>query len=242
MNTDRNEAAGRPSSRVTTWAMVAYACTLAVSSIICLMAAVLVFVPVGESQEAAGIVWAWSIPAMIALSALSCFVYPTFRRATTTIRTSVIYLANLAAVAISGPGLVYTVIALMRSVDHQVLLALAPMIGCTVVVPLLRDRAAWYWGSLAVFVATVIAVALWRGEPPHLQRNSAFTELRSEAQQLVEAEDVALYVGRWHLNGSDPAGNAVVMSGESTDVLRRREGRWLIALDNPWGTEILGPR
>ncbi len=30
------------------------------------------------------------------------------------------------------------------------------------------------------------------------------------------------------------------MSGESTDVLRRQpDGRWLIALDNPWGVQIL---
>ena len=67
--------------------------------------------------------------------------------------------------------------------------------------------------------------------------------LRSEAQQLIEAEDVALYIGRWSLSGTDPAGNAVVMGGESTDVLRRqRDGRWLIALDNPWGAQILPPR
>ena len=67
--------------------------------------------------------------------------------------------------------------------------------------------------------------------------------LRSEAQQLIEAEDIALYIGRWSLSGTDPAGNAVVMNGESTDVLRRqRDGRWLIALDNPWGAQILPPR
>jgi ketosteroid isomerase-like protein len=66
--------------------------------------------------------------------------------------------------------------------------------------------------------------------------------LRSEAQQLIEAEDVALYIGRWSLSGTDPAGNQVAMRGESTDVLRRqRDGRWLIALDNPWGAQILPP-
>jgi ketosteroid isomerase-like protein len=66
--------------------------------------------------------------------------------------------------------------------------------------------------------------------------------LRSEAQQLIEAEGVALYIGRWSLSGTDPAGNAVTMGGESTDVLRRQgDGRWLIALDNPWGARILPP-
>jgi len=30
------------------------------------------------------------------------------------------------------------------------------------------------------------------------------------------------------------------MSGESSDILRRhKDGRWLIALDNPWGAQIL---
>jgi ketosteroid isomerase-like protein len=30
------------------------------------------------------------------------------------------------------------------------------------------------------------------------------------------------------------------MAGESSDVLRRqRDGRWLIALDNPWGADLL---
>lgn len=67
--------------------------------------------------------------------------------------------------------------------------------------------------------------------------------LRSEAQQLIEADDVALYIGRWSLSGIDPAGNAVAMGGESSDILRRRQdGRWLIALDNPWGAQILPSR
>lgn len=64
--------------------------------------------------------------------------------------------------------------------------------------------------------------------------------VRSEAQQVIEAGDVALYVSRWNLHGTDPNGKAVVMGGESADILRRqRDGRWLIALDNPWGVQIL---
>jgi ketosteroid isomerase-like protein len=68
-------------------------------------------------------------------------------------------------------------------------------------------------------------------------------QLRSEAQQVIENQDVALYIGRWSLNGTDPSGKPVSMGGESTDVLRRQpDGRWLIALDNPWGAQILPPR
>jgi len=64
--------------------------------------------------------------------------------------------------------------------------------------------------------------------------------LRSEAQQVLEADNVALYVGRWSLHGTDPAGQAVILAGESTDILRRqRDGRWLVVLDNPWGVQIL---
>lgn len=64
--------------------------------------------------------------------------------------------------------------------------------------------------------------------------------LRSDAQQVVEAGDVALYLSRWSLVGTGPDGRPISMAGESTDVLRRqKDGRWLIAVDNPWGTRIL---
>jgi ketosteroid isomerase-like protein len=67
--------------------------------------------------------------------------------------------------------------------------------------------------------------------------------LRSEAREVIEAGDVAPYVGRWNLRGTDPAGKAIVMAGESADILRRQgDGRWLIAVDNPWGDQILAPR
>jgi uncharacterized protein (TIGR02246 family) len=66
-------------------------------------------------------------------------------------------------------------------------------------------------------------------------------KLSAQAQQVVEAQDVALYVGRWSLQGTDPAGQPVSMGGDSSDILRRQpDGRWLIALDNPWGGKILG--
>src|SRR5262245_12097456 len=64
--------------------------------------------------------------------------------------------------------------------------------------------------------------------------------LTSHAESLVESGDLALYMGRWNLRGADSNGSEVVMGGESTDILRRQaDGRWLIAVDNPWGTQIL---
>jgi uncharacterized protein (TIGR02246 family) len=65
-------------------------------------------------------------------------------------------------------------------------------------------------------------------------------DLRSEAQHVIEVDDIALYTGRWTLRGTDPSGQVITMGGISSDVLRRqRDGRWLIAVDNPWGAKIL---
>jgi len=107
------------------------------------------------------------------------------------------------------------------------------------------ERAVAAYESDAVLV--VQPGRLVRGSAQLREALAGFTALgavlRSEAQQLIEAGDLALYIGRWSLSGTDPAGNPVAMAGESTDVLRRqRDGRWLIALDNPWGAQILPPR
>ena len=65
--------------------------------------------------------------------------------------------------------------------------------------------------------------------------------LRIQSHQLIEAGDIALYCSSWHLSGTAPDGSAVEMEGKSSDVLRRQmDGRWLILIDNPWGTGILG--
>jgi ketosteroid isomerase-like protein len=64
--------------------------------------------------------------------------------------------------------------------------------------------------------------------------------LAIEAQQIVEAGDVAQYCARWTIRGTDSAGNAVHMSGRSSSILRRQfSGTWLFLLDNPWGTDIV---
>jgi len=68
-------------------------------------------------------------------------------------------------------------------------------------------------------------------------------ELRSETQSVIEVDDMALYTGRWTLRGTDPSGQTTTMGGVSSDILRRqRDGRWLIAVDNPWGAKILEQR
>ena len=66
--------------------------------------------------------------------------------------------------------------------------------------------------------------------------------LRSRADSVVEMGDLALYVSRWTLHGTDPSDQSVTVGGESSDILRRqRDGRWLIAIDNPWGAKVLEP-
>jgi uncharacterized protein (TIGR02246 family) len=61
-----------------------------------------------------------------------------------------------------------------------------------------------------------------------------------EAQELVQAGDVAQYCARWNIKGIDPKGTPVQLSGRSSSILRRQpNGRWLFLVDNPWGTNII---
>ena len=83
-----------------------------------------------------------------------------------------------------------------------------------------------------------------RGRSQVRQALEGFVALRPTlsitAAQVTESGDIALYISRWSLRGTDPSGALVTMNGESTDILRRQpDGRWLIALDNPWGVAVL---
>src|SRR5262245_29687372 len=46
--------------------------------------------------------------------------------------------------------------------------------------------------------------------------------LSTEAHQLVEARDIALYCSRWVLVGTSPEGQRIEMTGISSDVLSRQ--------------------
>ena len=102
--------------------------------------------------------------------------------------------------------------------------------------------------ALALYEADAVLVA----QPGQLARGSAelrmalrrFIDLKpqltAQAQSIIEMDDVALYMRRWTLRGRDPEGREVSMGGESSDILRRQgDGRWLIAIDNPWGAKVL---
>ena len=54
-------------------------------------------------------------------------------------------------------------------------------------------------------------------------------------------DELALYHSKWSMRGTGPDGAQVEVSGQSSDVLRRQaDGTWKIAIDNPWGTTVLG--
>ncbi len=60
--------------------------------------------------------------------------------------------------------------------------------------------------------------------------------LRGEITSVLTAGDVALVHNRWQLEGTQPDGSPLEMSGHSADVLRRAsDGRWRILIDDPWG-------
>lgn len=69
---------------------------------------------------------------------------------------------------------------------------------------------------------------------------------------VFESGDTALYHGAWTMTGSGPEHEdaehedihmkTVRMEGRSSDVLRRfPDGRWMIVVDNPWGTTVIDP-
>ncbi len=64
--------------------------------------------------------------------------------------------------------------------------------------------------------------------------------ITTQSRQIIEAGEITLYCSSWRLTGTAPDGSTVELEGKSSDVLRRqRDGNWLIAIDNPWGTGIL---
>ena len=60
-----------------------------------------------------------------------------------------------------------------------------------------------------------------------------------ERTDLVEGDGVAVLYSTWTLKGgSDPDGNPFDLTSQTADVVRRQfDGRWLFAIDNPWGAQ-----
>jgi uncharacterized protein (TIGR02246 family) len=104
------------------------------------------------------------------------------------------------------------------------------------------DTAAALYEPDAVLVGQTGDAA--RGDAQIREALQGFLRLRptltTTASRVLEAGDLALYLGRWRLTGIGPDGAPVTMAGESADVLHHHsDGRWLIVLDDPWGTALL---
>jgi len=58
--------------------------------------------------------------------------------------------------------------------------------------------------------------------------------------RIFQADDVALLLSSWTLQGTDPEdGSPRVSSGQTSDVVRRQaDGRWLFVIDNPEGASL----
>ena len=60
--------------------------------------------------------------------------------------------------------------------------------------------------------------------------------MTGESRTVVQADDLAIVYTKWTLSGTTPDGDAINMSGQSTDVMRRQpDGSWLCVIDNPFG-------
>ena len=53
--------------------------------------------------------------------------------------------------------------------------------------------------------------------------------------------DVACVIPKWSGTGSGADGSHVELAGRSANLLTRdSEHRWILLLDNPWGTDLFG--
>ena len=65
---------------------------------------------------------------------------------------------------------------------------------------------------------------------------SAKPRMTLKARTLSQTGDLALVTAEWQLAMSDQEGKPVAMTGQSVEVLRRQgDGRWLFAIDFPFG-------
>jgi uncharacterized protein (TIGR02246 family) len=60
-------------------------------------------------------------------------------------------------------------------------------------------------------------------------------------QRCIRSSDLAILYSGWTINGQAPDGSEVSMKGQTSDVVRRQDdGTWLVAIDNPFGSEGIG--
>jgi ketosteroid isomerase-like protein len=61
-------------------------------------------------------------------------------------------------------------------------------------------------------------------------------EFQMQPAAIIETANLALLISKWTLKGTDPNGEPVDLSGQTSDVVRRQsDGTWLFVIDNPYG-------
>jgi ketosteroid isomerase-like protein len=62
------------------------------------------------------------------------------------------------------------------------------------------------------------------------------TKLEARVKRVLQANDLALLITEWTINGTEPDGKPINLTGRGTVVLRRQsDGVWLMVIENPWG-------
>ena len=63
-------------------------------------------------------------------------------------------------------------------------------------------------------------------------------KLEAKVKRVLQASDLALMITEWSINGTEPDGKSINLTGRGTVVLRHQsDGTWRIVIENPWGTD-----
>jgi ketosteroid isomerase-like protein len=63
-------------------------------------------------------------------------------------------------------------------------------------------------------------------------------KLEARAKRVLQASDLALIITEWSINGTEPDGKPINLTGRGTVILRQQsDGTWLMVIENPWGTD-----
>jgi ketosteroid isomerase-like protein len=63
-------------------------------------------------------------------------------------------------------------------------------------------------------------------------------KLETRIMRVLQAGNLALLITGWSLNGTEPDGRIINLTGRGTVVLRRQSDEtWLMVIENPWGTD-----
>jgi uncharacterized protein (TIGR02246 family) len=63
-------------------------------------------------------------------------------------------------------------------------------------------------------------------------------KLEAKVKRIFQTNNLALLITEWSINGTEPDGEPINLTGRGTVVMRRQsDGTWLMVIENPWGTD-----